>query len=324
VTIINGFLVAVGMLFVLPAGAQSLLPGYPKKPIRVLVGTPAGSGSDVMTRAVAQKLSERLSQSVVVDNRAGASGAISLQMGAQATPDGYTLVTLSAQNVTAMLLGTVSTDISRELAPVCMLLSQPYMMVANPTLEANTVKELISLAKSKPLVYASSGVGTVVHLGMELFKAMATVEMTHVPYKGSGLSMVDLMAGRVQLSITNTLTAGPLVRSGKLKALAITSPQRVPALPDLPTVAESGVPGYDLRSWYGFLGPKGTPAPIINVINRESIAVVNAPEMKARLAAEGADSASPNTPEQFRSFIDAETARWGKIIKSLGLTNKKG
>ncbi len=322
--VFQGFLIALGVLCVLPVAAQSLLPGYPKKPIRVLVGTPAGSGSDVMTRAVAQKLSERLGQSVVVDNRAGASGAISLQMGAQATPDGYTLVTLSAQNVTAMLLGTVSTDISKELAPVCMLLSQPYMLVANPSLEANTVKELISLAKSKPLVYASSGVGTVVHLGMELFKAMAAVEMTHVPYKGSGLSMIDLMGGRVQLSITNTLTAGPLVRSGKLKALAITSPQRVQALPDLPTVAESGVPGYDLRSWYGFLAPKGTPAAITNVINRESIAVVNAPEMKARLAAEGADAASPNTPEQFRGFIDAETARWGKIIKSLGLINKKG
>ena len=322
--VFQGFLIALGVLCVLPVAAQSLLPGYPKKPIRVLVGTPAGSGSDVMTRAVAQKLSERLGQSVVVDNRAGASGAISLQMGAQATPDGYTLVTLSAQNVTAMLLGTVSTDISKELAPVCMLLSQPYMLVANPSLEANTVKELISLAKSKPLVYASSGVGTVVHLGMELFKAMAAVEMTHVPYKGSGLSMIDLMGGRVQLSITNTLTAGPLVRSGKLKALAITSPQRVQALPDLPTVAESGVPGYDLRSWYGFLAPKGTPAAITNVINRESIAVVNAPEMKARLAAEGADAASPNTPEQFRVFIDAETARWGKIIKNLGLMNKKG
>lgn len=322
--VFQGFLIALGVLCVLPVAAQSLLPGYPKKPIRVLVGTPAGSGSDVMTRAVAQKLSERLGQSVVVDNRAGASGAISLQMGAQATPDGYTLVTLSAQNVTAMLLGTVSTDISKELAPVCMLLSQPYMLVANPSLEANTVKELISLAKSKPLVYASSGVGTVVHLGMELFKAMAAVEMTHVPYKGSGLSMIDLMGGRVQLSITNTLTAGPLVRSGKLKALAITSPQRVQALPDLPTVAESGVPGYDLRSWYGFLAPKGTPAAITNVINRESIAVVNAPEMKARLAAEGADAASPNTPEQFRGFIDAETARWGKIIKNLGLINKKG
>jgi tripartite-type tricarboxylate transporter receptor subunit TctC len=322
--VFQGFLTALGVLCVLPVAAQSLLPGYPKKPIRVLVGTPAGSGSDVMTRAVAQKLSERLGQSVVVDNRAGASGAISLQMGAQATPDGYTLVTLSAQNVTAMLLGTVSTDISKELAPVCMLLSQPYMLVANPSLEANTVKELISLAKSKPLVYASSGVGTVVHLGMELFKAMAAVEMTHVPYKGSGLSMIDLMGGRVQLSITNTLTAGPLVRSGKLKALAITSPQRVQALPDLPTVAESGVPGYDLRSWYGFLAPKGTPTAITNVINRESIAVVNAPEMKARLAAEGADAASPNTPEQFRGFIDAETARWGKIIKNLGLINKKG
>jgi tripartite-type tricarboxylate transporter receptor subunit TctC len=322
--VFQGFLTALGVLCVLPVAAQSLLPGYPKKPIRVLVGTPAGSGSDVMTRAVAQKLSERLGQSVVVDNRAGASGAISLQMGAQATPDGYTLVTLSAQNVTAMLLGTVSTDISKELAPVCMLLSQPYMLVANPSLEANTVKELISLAKSKPLVYASSGVGTVVHLGMELFKAMAAVEMTHVPYKGSGLSMIDLMGGRVHLSITNTLTAGPLVRSGKLKALAITSPQRVQALPDLPTVAESGVPGYDLRSWYGFLAPKGTPTAITNVINRESIAVVNAPEMKARLAAEGADAASPNTPEQFRVFIDAETARWGKIIKNLGLINKKG
>lgn len=320
----RGFLFALGLLCALPVAAQSSLPGYPKKPIRVLVGTPAGSGSDVMTRAVAQKLSERLGQSVVVDNRAGASGAISLQMGAQATPDGYTFVTLSAQNVTAMLLGTVSTDIPNEMSPVCMLLSQPYMMVANPTLDANNVKELIALAKAKPLVYASSGVGTVVHLGMELFKAMAAVDMTHVPYKGSGLSMIDLMGGRVQLSITNTLTAGPLVRSGKLKALAITSPQRVPALPDLPTVAESGVPGYDLRSWYGFLAPKGTPAPIINVINRESIAVVNATEMKARLAAEGADAAAPNTPDQFRSFINSETARWGKIIKNLGLANRKG
>ena len=323
-SIFNGFLFVLVVLCAQPAFAQPLQSQYPKKPIRVLVGTPAGSGSDVMTRSVAQKLSERLGQSVVVDNRAGASGAISIQLGAQAAPDGYTLVTLSAQNVTAMLLGTVSTDIPKELAAVCMLLSQPYLLVANPSLEANSVKELISLAKAKPLVYASSGVGTVVHLGMELFKSMAAVEITHVPYKGSGLSMIDLMAGRVQVSITNPLTAGPLVRSGKLKALAITSPQRVHALPDLPTVAESGVPGYDLRSWYGFLAPKGTPAAIINVVNRQSIAVVNEPEMKNRLAAEGADAAQPNTPEQFRDFIVAETARWGKIIRNLGLANKKG
>lgn len=322
--LLKGLLPVLGILFTQQAVAQPSQPQYPKKPIRVLVGTPAGSGSDVMTRSVAQKLSERLGQSVVVDNRAGASGAISIQLGAQAAPDGYTLVTLSAQNVTAMLLGTVSTDITKELTAVCMLLSQPYLLVANPSLEANSVRELISLAKAKPLVYASSGVGTVVHLGMELLKTMAAVDMTHVPYKGSGLSMIDLMAGRVQVSITNPLTAGPLVRSGKLKALAITSPQRVPALPDLPTVAESGVSGYDLRSWYGFLAPKGTPAAIINVLNRESIAVVNEPEMKSRLAAEGADAAQPNTPEQFRDFIAAETVRWGKIIRSLGLASKKG
>jgi tripartite-type tricarboxylate transporter receptor subunit TctC len=301
------------------AAAQQKSSAYPSKPVRMLVGTPAGSGSDVMTRAVAHKLSERLGQSVVVDNRAGAAGAISLQLAAQATPDGYTLVTLSAQNVTAMLLGTVTTNIAKELTPVGLMISQPYLMVATPSLPAGSVKELIALAKSKPLVYASSGVGSVVHLGMELFKTMAGVEMTHIPYKGSGLSMIDVMGGRVQLAITNTLTAAPLVRSGKLKALAITSPQRVQAMPDLPTVAESGVPGYDLRSWYGLLAPNETPARIVLMLNREVGAIVNSPEMKQRLAADGAEAAAVNTPTQFRDLILAEIARWGKIIKSLGL-----
>jgi tripartite-type tricarboxylate transporter receptor subunit TctC len=275
--------ISANAFITLAAHAQA--DAYPSKPITLVVPNPPGGLVDTSARLVSEPLARLTGQSVVVDNRAGASGAISIQLGAQAAPDGYTLVTLSAQNVTAMLLGTVSTDIPKELTAVCMLLSQPYLLVANPSLEANSVRELISLAKSKPLVYASSGVGTVVHLGMELFKSMAAVDITHVPYKGSGLSMIDLMAGRVQVSITNPLTAGPLVRSGKLKALAITSPQRVHALPDLPTVAESGVPGYDLRSWYGFLAPKGTPAAIINVVNRESIAVVNEPEMKNRLAA---------------------------------------
>lgn len=302
--------------------AQQKPTGYPNKPVRVLVGTPAGSGSDVMTRAVAHKLSERLGQFVIVDNRAGAAGAISLQLGAQAAPDGYTLVTLSAQNVTAMLLGTVTTNITKELTPIVMMISQPYLMVATPSLPAGSVKELIALAKTRPLVYASSGVGSVVHLGMELFKSMAVVDMTHIPYKGSGLSMVDVMGGRVHLAITNTLTAAPLVRSGKLKALAITSPQRVQAMPELPTVAESGVPGYDLRSWYGLLAPNGTPAPLVQMLNREVSALVNAPEMKERLAADGAEAAPPNTPTQFRDLILAETARWGKIIQKLELGKK--
>ena len=192
---------------------------YPVKPIRVLIPSPPGSGSDVMTRAVTQKLSERLGQSVVADNRAGAAGGIALETLSHATPDGYTIGTLSAQNVTGMLLKTVPVDIPNVLAPVALMISQPYLLVVTPSLPASSVKELIALAKQKPLVYASSGVGTVVHLGMEMLKSMTDIDMTHVPYKGSGLSMIDLMSGRVHLAITNTLTATPLVRSGRIRAL---------------------------------------------------------------------------------------------------------
>ena len=320
--------IALSACLIAPAGAQlktaSAPGGYPSKPVRVLVGSPAGSGSDVMTRAVAQKLSERLGQSVVVDNRAGAAGAISLQLAAQAIPDGYTLATLSAQNVTAMLLGTVTTNIPKELTPVVLMISQPYLMVATPSLPANSVKELIALARAKPLVYASSGVGSVVHLGMELFKSMAGVEMTHIPYKGSGLSMIDVMSGRVQLAITNTLTATPLVRSGKLKALAITSSQRVQAMPELPTIAESGVPGYELRSWYGLLAPNRTPLPLVSFLNREVSGLMSSPEVKGRLAADGAEAAAPNTPAEFRGVIAGEIVRWEKIIRNLGIREKQG
>ena len=290
--------------------------GYPAKPVRVLVGSPAGSGSDVMMRAVAQKMTERMGQPVIVDNRPGATGAISLQLAAQAIPDGYTLATLSAQNVTAMLLGTVTTNIQRDLTAIVLMISQPYLMVATPSLSANSVKELIALARVKPLVYASSGTGSVVHLGMELFKSMAGVEMTHVPYKGSGLSMVDVMSGRVQLAITNVLTATPLVRGGKLKAFAITSSQRVQAFPDLPTIVEAGVPGYELRSWYGLLAPNRTPAPLLAHLNREVSATMNAPEIKDKLAADGAEAEPPNTPAQFRDVIAREISKWDKLNKA--------
>ena len=296
--------------------------GYPKRPVRVLVGAPAGSGSDLTMRAVAQGLGERLGQTVVVDNRPGAAGAISVQLTAQANPDGHTLTALAAQSVTAMLLGTVSTDIPRELDPVAMMLTQPYLMVATPSLPANSVPELIALAKTKPLVYASSGVGTIVHLGMELFKSMANVDMQHVPYKGSGLSMIDVMSGRVQLAITNMLTAGPLVRSGKLKALAITSPSRAPTMPDVPTIAESGVPGYSLRSWYGLMAPRRTPNAIVRTLNREVNAVMNSPMVKERLAADGAEVAAANTPDQFRAMISEEIRKWEKIVRRLDAGKK--
>ena len=301
------------------AVAQPAAAKYPTKPIRVLVPSPPGSGSDVMTRAVTQKLSERLGQTVVADNRAGAAGAVALETLAHATPDGYTIGTLSGQNVTGMLMKTVPVDIPNALAPISLMISQPYLLVVTPGLPVNSVKELVAHAKAKPLIYASSGFGSVVHLGMEMLKSMAGVDMTHVPYKGSGLSMIDLMSGRVQLAITNTLTATPLVRSGRIRAIAVTSPQRTKIMPDLPTVAESGIAGYELRSWYGLVAPKKMPPALILSLNQAITAVLAAPEVKERLAADGAEAAPPNTPAEFRTMIAGEIARWSAFLKRVPL-----
>jgi tripartite-type tricarboxylate transporter receptor subunit TctC len=222
---------------------------YPSKPVRVLVGTTPGSGSDLMMRVAAARLSDKWSRSVVIDNRPGAVGAIAIDIAAQAAPDGYTLLALSAQNVAGMVSKPGSVDLYKAFAPAVQMVVLPYLMVVTPTLPANSVKELIALAKVKPLIYASSGPGSVVHLAMELFRSAAGVQMTHIPYKGSGQYLVDVMGGRVHLSITNALTAVPSVRTGKLRALAITTAKRAAAFPDLPPIAEAGLPGYDICSW---------------------------------------------------------------------------
>ena len=301
---------------VMPAYAQS---GYPTKPVRVLVGAPPGSGSDVIMRIVTLKLSERWNRSVVIDNRAGALGAIALDIAAQAAPDGYTLATLSGQNLTGMLLKTVQVDIPKAFTPVVQMVALPYLLVVAPSLPVSSVKELIALAKTRPLIYASSGTGSVVHLGMEMFKAMAGVPMTHIPYKGSGQSMVDVMSGRVQLAITNSLTATPLVRSGRLRALAVTSAKRSATFADLPTIAEAGVPGFELTSWYGLFAPAKTPMTIVRIINRDVLDVMNSPEMKEKLAADAAEPALPNTPEDFRRIVTREVEVWDKFIKTSGI-----
>ena len=293
--------------------------GYPTKPVRVLVGAPPGSGSDVIMRIVSVKLGERWNRSVVIDNRAGALGTIAIDLAAQAAPDGYTLVTMSGQNLTGMLLKTVQVDIPKAFAPVVQMVALPYLLVITPSLPVNSVKELITLAKTKPLVYASSGTGSVVHLGMEMFKAMAGVPMTHIPYKGSGQSMVDVMSGRVQLAITNSLTATPLVRSGRLRALAVTSAKRSATFTDLPHIAESGVPGFELTSWYGLFAPAKTPMTIVRIINRDVLDLMNSPEMKEKLAADAAEAAAPNTPEDFRKAIAREVEVWDKFIKTSGI-----
>ncbi len=292
---------------------------YPVKPVRVLVGAPPGSGSDVIMRIVSLKLGERWNRSVVIDNRAGALGAISLDIAAQAAPDGYTLTTLSAQNLTGMLLKTVQVDIPKAFTPVVRMVVLPYLLVVTPSLPVSSVKDLIALAKVKPLVYASSGTGSVVHLGMEMFKSMAGVPMTHIPYKGSGQSMVDLIGGRVQLAITNSLTATPLVRTAKLRARAVTSARRSAAFPDLPTIAEAGVPGFDLSSWYGVFALAKTPMHIVRIINRDVLEVMYSPELKEKLAADAAEPAPRHTPEEFQKAVASEVQVWDKFIKTSGI-----
>jgi tripartite-type tricarboxylate transporter receptor subunit TctC len=272
-----------------------------------------------MTRVISQQLSERWRQSVVVDNRAGAVGAISFDLAVRAAPDGYTLVIGQGQNITAMLLKTIPVDIPNALVPVVHTSNLPFLLVVTPSLPVTSVKELLEHARQKPLVYASSGTGSVVHLGMELLKSMTGIEMTHVPYKGSGLSMVDLMAGRVQLAITNSLTAGPLAKSGRIRALAVTGARRAQAFPDLPTVSEAGVSGYELTAWYGLFAPLKTPEWIVEKVNRDVTAVMGNAEMKAKLAADGVEPAPANTPAEFGRFVARDVARWDTFLKNTRL-----
>ncbi len=292
---------------------------YPNKPVRVMVGTTPGSGSDLMMRLAAAKLSEKWNRSVVIDNRAGALGSVAIEIAANAAPDGYTLLTLSAQNIAGMAAKRAPMDLAQAFIPTVQMVTLPYLLVVTPTLPVNNVKELIALAKAKPLIYASSGAGSVVHLAMELFKAAAGVEMTHIPYKGSGQYLVDVMGGRVQLSFTNALTAAPMVRIGKLRALAISTARRAQAFPDLPTVAESGLPGFDVGSWNGVFAPAKTPDAIIHIINRDVAAATNTPEMKEKISADAAEIAPPNTPAQFRSLVVREIQMWEKIVRTSGI-----
>jgi tripartite-type tricarboxylate transporter receptor subunit TctC len=322
-TALHAALLACACLVVGSASAQRqsgpLPNGYPLRPVRVLVGGPPGSGTDVMMRVVAQKLTQRWGRTIVVDNRPGALGSIAIELTAQAAPDGYTLITLSGQNFTGMLLKTVNIDIPSVTAPVVQMMTQPYLLVVTPALPVNSVGELIVYAKSKPLVYASSGTGSVVHLGMELFKFMAGVPMVHIPYKGSGQSMVDVMSGQVQLAITNSLTAAPLVKGGKLRALAVTSLRRTQAFPDLPTISEAGVSGYELNSWYGLFAPTRTAPALILALNAEVSEVMNSAEMRERLAADGAEPSPANSPAEFKQAIAREMRKWEKFLASSGI-----
>lgn len=306
--------------FLTVASAQE--PAYPVKPIRIIVPYVPGGTTDLLARVIGQQLSERLGQPVLVENRAGVNGMIGADYVAKSPPDGYTIGIASpgTHAANATLYKNVSYDTLKDFTPITLAVSAPMILVANPALGAKNVKDVIAAAKADPggIAYASGGSGSSQHLAMEQFMHMAGIQMTHVPYKGSSNSYADLLGGRVKLEFDVLPTAMPQVRSGKLLALATASAKRLPQLPDLPTVAESGVPGYEATSWYGFVGPAGMPKPVLDKLNAEIVRALQQPKVAETLTKAGVLIVA-SSPEEFGSFIRSETEKARKVIEDAGI-----
>ena len=294
---------------------------FPTRPIRIVVPFPPGGTTDILARAAAQKMAEAWKEQAVVDNRPGAGGNIGAELVAKAPPDGYTMLmgTVGTHSINASLYAKMPYDHVRDFAPVILVAAVPNVLVVHPSVPVNSVAELIAYAKANPgrLNFASSGSGTSIHLAGELFKVMAGVTMTHVPYKGSAPAIADLVGGQVQLMFDNLPSALPQIKAGRLRALGVTSAQRAPALPDVPTIAESGLPGYEASSWFGLLAPAGTPKDVIAKVNGEVARWLASPEAKEKLLSQGANAAG-GTPEDFARHIAAETAKWQQVVKASG------
>jgi tripartite-type tricarboxylate transporter receptor subunit TctC len=294
---------------------------YPTRPIRLVVPFPAGGTTDILARAVAQKLTDAWGQSVVVDNRPGAGGNIGSELVAKAAPDGYTLLmgTVGTHAINPSLYSHMPYDHVKDFAPVILVAGVPNVLVVNPSLPVNSVQELIAYAKANPgkLNFASSGSGTSIHLSGELFKVLTGVQITHVPYKGSAPALTDLMGGQVQLMFDNLPSSLGFIKAGKLRALAVTSTARAAALPDVPTMQEAGVPGFEASSWFGVLAPAGTPRDIVTKLDAEIAKWLATSEAREKLAAQGAIAAG-GSPEDFARHIAAETTKWAKVVKASG------
>jgi tripartite-type tricarboxylate transporter receptor subunit TctC len=304
----------------LPAAA--LAQGYPAKPVRLLVPFAPGGTTDVLARLVAQKLGEALGQQFVVENRPGAGGNIGTEFAARSAPDGYTLV-MSFDGTMAINPSTyrgLSFDPQRDLAPVASVAQVPLLFVVHPAVAAKTVPEFVALAKASPgrINYSSAGNGSTGHLTGELFKGRAGIDMVHVSYKGGGQAVQDLLGGQIQMVVTALPTVEGHLKGGKLRALAFTSAQRVPGAPEVPTLIESGFPGFEVMSWYGILAPAGTPPDIVGKLNAETNRVLRLPDVRERLTALGAEPTG-GTPEQFAATIRADTARWARVVNEAGI-----
>ena len=300
-----------------PADAQT----YPVKTVRIIVPFPAGAGADRTTRLFAPKLAEALGQQFIVDNRAGAAGNIGAQAAARAAPDGYTLLIAPASLASSpSLYKNLGFDLARDFDGVALLAAAPFVLAVHPSVPAKSVRELIALAKAHPgrLTFASTGVGGTNHLAAELFKSMARIDILHVPYKGTATAIPDLIGGQVAMMFTSTVSSLPHVRAGRLRALGITSAKRSLAAKELPTIAESGLPGYESGTWFALLAPAGTPREILTRVNTTIAKIAQMPEIRDRLLARGAEPLS-GTPGEVEAFVRSEIAKLGKIIRASGL-----
>ncbi len=309
---------AAAVLMTNPASAQST---YPGKPVRIVVPSSAGGGTDIIARIVAPKLTQALGQQIVIDNRPGAGTMIGGELVAKAPPDGYTLLMcISTLATNPVIYRKVPYNALSDFAPITRVLVASNILVVHPSLPPRTVKELIAFAKAHPgqLNFGSAGLGTNPHLSMELFLSMTGLKMVHVPYKGSAPAIIDLLAGHVGVMTATALTGIPHIRAGRLRALGVTGAKRTAAAPDVPTISEAGVPGYEAVQWYGMAAPANTPREVITRLNREMVTILQMPDVKEKFAADGADTAG-TSPEEFGRYIKSETEKWQKVAKAAGI-----
>jgi len=307
----------------LTSADASLAQSYPDKPIRIVVTFPAGGPTDAVARPISQSLSTTWGQPVIIDNRGGAGGIVGTEIVAHSAPDGYNLLigTAGGMSINPSLHAKLSYDPFKDFAPISMLVINPQILVAHPALAASNVRELVALAKSKPgqLNFASSGTGTATHLGLELFKAATGINVVHVPYKGGAPALTDLIAGQVQLLFISIPSVMPQVKAGRLKALAVSSARRSLSAPDVPTVAESGYPGFEYVNWNALFAPAATPRAIISKLNTEVVKIMRDPDLAQKLVSQGAEPA-PGTPEQLAQYMRVDFDRWRKVIRAAGIT----
>ena len=313
-TIAMGGLTVCAAVCVLCASAAE---NFPSRPVRMIVPYAAGGGADIVGRLIAQRLSEDWRQQVVIDNRAGASGNIGTEIAARAPADGHTLLLIGPNHtVNVSLYSKLAFDPLKDFAPVSLVTSAPYLLVVNAAVPINSVKDLIVLAKARPgkILYGSAGNGTAGHLGMELIKTMAGIDMVHIPYKGSTPVLTDLLAGQVSVAFDNVLSSASHVKAGRLRAIAVSTLKRSSAMPDVPSVAEAGLPGFEVTVWQGILAPAGTPKPIVDMLNAAIVSALKRPDMKERMAAHGAEVIG-STPQAFASFMRSDLVKWAKVVK---------